>query len=54
MREEINREVMINTNEHDDLFPEVPPRRIYVPVEEATKAGCLSTLSLSQTITETG
>jgi hypothetical protein len=44
MREEANRKVLINTNEHGDLFPEVPPRKMYVPVEEATKAESLSTL----------
>jgi hypothetical protein len=44
MREEANHKVLINTNERGDLFPEVPPRRIYVPIEEATKAGSLSTL----------
>jgi hypothetical protein len=44
MREEANHKVMINTNKHDDLFSEVPPRRMYVPVEEVTKTGSLSTL----------
>jgi hypothetical protein len=44
MREEANRKVMINTNEHGDLFPEVPPQRMYVPVEDVTKTGSLSTL----------
>jgi hypothetical protein len=35
---------LINTNEHGNLFSEVPPRRVYVPVEEVTKTGSLSTL----------
>jgi hypothetical protein len=39
---------------HDDLFPEAPPQRMYVPIEESTKNGSLSTFSLSQMVTETG
>jgi hypothetical protein len=49
---ETNR-VEINTNEHDDLFTEVRFKNL-VPVEEATKAGSIATLSLSQSVKQTG
>jgi hypothetical protein len=41
-------------SEHGDLFYRGSIPRKLVPVEEATKAGSISTLSLSQTITYTG
>jgi hypothetical protein len=50
-REETNRMVMINTNEDSDLFPEVRFLKNLLPVEEATKAGSIPTLSLSQSVT---
>jgi hypothetical protein len=51
-RGEINRVMKINTNEHGDLFPEVRCQGTYVLlVEEATKAGSIPTLSLSQSVT---
>jgi hypothetical protein len=40
-----------NTNKID-LFPEVRLWRTYVPIEESTKDGSLSTLSFSQTVTK--
>jgi hypothetical protein len=40
--------------EHDDLFTEVRLRSTYVLVQESTKDGSLSTLSLSQSVMETG
>jgi hypothetical protein len=41
----------INTSEHDDLFYRGSVPKNLVPVEEATKAGFISNLSLSQTVT---
>jgi hypothetical protein len=41
----------INISEHDDLFYQGSVPKNLVPIEEATKAGSISTLSLSQTIT---
>ena len=41
----------INTNGHDDLFCRGSVPKNLVPVEEATKVGSISTLSLSQTVT---
>jgi hypothetical protein len=38
-----------STSEHGDLFTEFPKN--LVPVEEATKAGSIPTLSLSQSVT---
>jgi hypothetical protein len=43
----------INTNEHDDLFTEIRPKNL-VPIEEATTAGSIPTLSLSKLVTQTG
>ena len=43
----------INTSEHDDLFYGGLVPKNLVPVEEATKAGSISTLSLSQMVTKT-
>jgi hypothetical protein len=39
------------TSEHDDLFYRGSVPKNLVPIEEATKAGSISTLSLSQTVT---
>jgi hypothetical protein len=50
---ETNR-VEINTKEHDDLFTEVRFQKYLIPVEEATKAGSIPTLSLSQSVTQIG
>jgi hypothetical protein len=41
----------INTSEHDDLFYQGSVLKNLVPIEEATKAGSIPTISLSQTIT---
>jgi hypothetical protein len=41
----------INTSEHVDLFYRGSVSKKLVPVEEDTKAGSISTLSLSQTAT---
>jgi hypothetical protein len=49
--EQTNRMVKINTSGHGDLFPEVRFERTYSPVEEATKDGSISILSLSQLVT---
>jgi hypothetical protein len=38
-------------NEHDDLFYRGSVPKSLVPVEEVTKTGSISTLSLSQTVT---
>jgi hypothetical protein len=46
--------VEINTNEHDNLFTEVRFQMYLVPVEEAMKARSIPTLSLSQSVTQTG
>jgi hypothetical protein len=43
--------VKINASEHGDLFYRGSVPRNLVLVEEATKAGSISTLSLSQTVT---
>jgi hypothetical protein len=40
-----------NTSEHDDLFYRGSVPKNLVPVEEATKAGSIPTLSLSQAVT---
>jgi hypothetical protein len=44
----------INTRRHDDLFYQGSVPKNLVLVEEATKAGSISTLSLSQSVTQTG
>jgi hypothetical protein len=44
----------INTNGHDDLFYRGSVPKNLVPVEEATKAESIPTISLSQTVTKTG
>jgi hypothetical protein len=41
----------INASEHGDLFYRGSVPKNLVPVEEATKAGSISTLSPSQTVT---
>jgi hypothetical protein len=41
----------INTSGHNDLFYRGSVPKNLVPVEEATKAGSISTISLSQTVT---
>jgi hypothetical protein len=40
----------INTSEHSDLFHRGSVTKNLVPIEEATKAGSISTISLSQTV----
>jgi hypothetical protein len=37
--EESNRKVMINTNEHNDLFPEVRFQRTYSPLRRPHRSG---------------
>jgi hypothetical protein len=49
-RGQINQ-AKINASEHGDLFYRGSVPKNLVPVEEATKAGSISTLSLSQTVT---
>jgi hypothetical protein len=41
----------INTSGHSDLFYQGSVPKNLVPIEEATKVGSISTLSLSQTVT---
>jgi hypothetical protein len=41
----------INASEHGDLFYRGSIPKNLVPIEEATKVGSVSTLSLSQTVT---
>jgi hypothetical protein len=41
----------ININGHGDLFYRGSVSKNLVPIEEATKAGSISTLSLSQRVT---
>jgi hypothetical protein len=38
-REETNREMKINTNEHDDLFPEVRFQGTYFPLRRPQRPG---------------
>jgi hypothetical protein len=44
-------QMKINTSERDDLFYRGSVPKNLVPVEEATKAGSIPTISLSQTVT---
>jgi hypothetical protein len=44
-------QVKINATEHRDLFYRGSVPKNLVPVEEATKAGSIPTLSLSQSVT---
>jgi hypothetical protein len=44
-------QMKVNTSEHGDLFYQGSVPKNLVPVEESTKAGSISTLSLSQTVT---
>jgi hypothetical protein len=37
--EESNRKIMINTNEHNDLFPDVRFRRTYSPLRRPRRSG---------------
>jgi hypothetical protein len=46
-------QVKINTSEHSDLFYRGLVPKNVVPIEEATKVGSISTLSLSQSVTQT-
>jgi hypothetical protein len=46
-REETNRVMKINTNEHGDLFSRGSVPRNLLPVEEATKDESIPTLSFS-------
>jgi hypothetical protein len=46
--------VKINAIEHGDLFYRGSIPKNLVPVEEATKAGSIPTLFLSQSVTQTG
>jgi hypothetical protein len=50
-REGENKSNEIQANEHGDLFYQGSVPKNLVPVEEATKAGSISTLSLSHTVT---
>jgi hypothetical protein len=46
-----NKSTRIKASEHDDLFYQGSVPKNLVPVEEVTKTGSISTLSLSQTVT---
>jgi hypothetical protein len=46
-------QIRIKTSEHDDLFYRASVPKNLVPIEEATKTGSISTISLSQTVTST-
>jgi hypothetical protein len=46
-----NKSNRIKASEHDDLFYRGSVPKNLVPVEEVTKTGSISTLSLSQTVT---
>jgi hypothetical protein len=53
-KERETNQVEINANEHGDLFTDVQFQKNLDPVEEATKVGSIPTLSLSQSVTQTG
>jgi hypothetical protein len=53
-RERTNKSQAINTRDTCDLFYRGSALEGLVPVEESTKDGSLSTLSLSPPITKTG
>ena len=53
-RERTNKSQAINTRDTSDLFYRGSALEGLVPVEESTKDGFLSTLSLSPPITKTG
>jgi hypothetical protein len=53
-RERTNKSQAINTRDTSDLFYRGSAFEGLVPVEESTKDGSLSTLSLSPPITKTG
>jgi hypothetical protein len=46
-----SNQMRIKASEHDDLFYRGLVPKNLVPVEEVTKTGSISTLSLSQTVT---
>jgi hypothetical protein len=46
--------VKINAGEHRDLFYRGSVPKNLIPIEEATKVGSITTLSLSQLVTQTG
>jgi hypothetical protein len=52
-RKEVKQIKRRSTSEHGDLFTGSVPKNL-VPVEEATTAGSIPTLSLSQSVTQTG
>jgi hypothetical protein len=51
VREGKTNQTRIKASEHDDLFYQGSVPKNLVPVEEVTKTGSISTLSLSQTVT---
>jgi hypothetical protein len=53
-KERETNQLTINTNEHNDLFYRGSVPKNLVPVEEARKAESIPTLSLSQSVTQTG
>jgi hypothetical protein len=53
-KERETNQVMINTNEHSDLFYRGSVLKNLVLIEEATKVGSIPTLSLSQSVIQTG
>jgi hypothetical protein len=52
--DEPNRKDCDQRKDKGDLFLDVQLRRVYVPIEDSTKDGSLSTLSLSYTVMKTG
>jgi hypothetical protein len=46
--------VKINASEHGDLFYRGSVLKNLVPIKEAAKAGSIITLSLSQSVSQTG
>jgi hypothetical protein len=50
-REGKTNQPRIKASEHDDLFYRGSVPKNLVPIEEVTKTGSISTLSLSQTVT---
>jgi hypothetical protein len=51
MLEGKTNQTRIKASEHDDLFYRGSVPKNLVPIEEVTKTGTISTLSLSQTVT---
>jgi hypothetical protein len=46
--------VKVNASKHDDLFYRGSVPKNLIPIEKATKVGFIPTLSLSQSVPQTG